>query len=294
MRVFVTGATGFIGSHLVPELIANGHQVLGMARSEEGARALKARGAQVLRGSLEDTNSLKEGATNTDAVIHLAFIHDFSRFQENCAIDKRAIEALGSVLAGSNRPLIVTAGTAGNTAPGEMSTEDRDIPKDSPFPRVSEQTALSLQGVSAAVMRLPQVHDTFKQGLVSYAIAIAREKGVSAYIGAGRNRWPAVHILDAARCYRLALEKHEKGARYHAVGEEGVTMRDISEVIGRKLEVPTRSINADQAGAHFGWLGMFASFDCPASSAITQKKLGWRPTGPAMLADLEKMDFTAA
>jgi nucleoside-diphosphate-sugar epimerase len=291
MRVFITGATGFIGTALATELIAHGHEVLGMARSDTGAKSLAAKGAKVQRGSLEDLKSLREGAAAADAVIHLAFIHDFSKFQENCAIDKRAIETLGAVLAGSDRPLIVTAGTAGNTASGQVATEDRVAPPDSPFPRVSEQTALALQGVSAAVVRLPQVHDTVKQGLVTYAIAVAREKGVSAYVGAGRNRWPAVHILDAARVYRLALEKHEAGTKYHAVAEEGVSMRDIAEVIARGLKVPVRSISEEEAPAHFGWLSMFAGFDCPASSTMTQKKLGWHPSGPGLIADLERMNY---
>jgi len=242
MRVFVTGATGFIGTAVVKELIANGHEVLGMARSEEGARSLKAEGVQAHRGSLDDLDSLRSGADSADAVIHLAFIHDFSRFQENCAIDKRAIEALGCVLAGSNRPLIVTGGTAGIAASGHVSTEDHAIPPDSHLPRVSEQTALALKGVSAAVMRLPQVHDPVKQGLVSYAIQVAREKGVSAYVGEGLNRWPAVHVGDAARVYRLALEKHHAGLRHHAVAEEGVRLRDIAEAIGTGLKIPVRSI----------------------------------------------------
>jgi nucleoside-diphosphate-sugar epimerase len=292
MRVFVTGATGFIGTALVAELIAHGHEVLGMARSEAGAKLLAATRAEVHRGSLDDLTALREGARKSDAVIHLAFIHDFTKFQENCAIDKRAIEALGSVLAGSDRPLIVTSGTLGVAAPGELVTEDHVVPPDSPFPRVSEQTALSLKGVRASVVRLPQVHDTVKQGLVTYSVAMAREKGVSPYIGKGLNRWAAVHILDAARVYRLALEKHEPGAKYHAVGEEGVAMRDIAEVIGRGLEVAVKSIPAEESPAHFGWLSMFAGLDSPASSAITQKKLGWHPSGPGLIADLERADFT--
>jgi nucleoside-diphosphate-sugar epimerase len=291
MRVLVTGATGFIGSALVKELIAHGHQVLGMARSDGGAASLAALGAVVHRGSLEDLGSLRDGARDADAVIHLAFIHDFSKFEENCAIDKRAIETLGAVLRGSARPLIVTAGTAGIAASGQLSTEETIVPPNSPFPRVSEQTALALQGVSAAVVRLPQVHDPVKQGLVTYAVQVAREKGVSAYVGEGLNRWPAVHILDAARLYRLALERHEAGATYHAVAEEGVPLRKIAEVIGRGLKVPVKSLSPQEAQAHFGWLGMFAGFDCPASSKITQRKLDWHPSGPGMISDLESMNY---
>jgi nucleoside-diphosphate-sugar epimerase len=294
MRVFITGATGFIGISVVRELIAGGHEVLGMARSEAGAQSLLAAGADVHRGSLEDLGSLKSGAAASDAVIHLAFVDDYSKFQENCEIDKRAIEALGSVLAGSDRPLIVATGIGGLTAPGQVATEDHVVPPDFPFPRVSEQTALALvrSGVRASIMRLPQVHNTVKQGLVTYAIAVAREKGVSAYVGEGRNRWPAAHVSDVAGLYRLALEKNEPGAKYHAVAEEGVRMRDIAEVIGRGLKVPVKSISPEEVAAHFGWLGMFASLDLPASSEKTRKKLGWNPTGPGLIADLERMKYT--
>ena len=292
MRVFVTGATGFIGSAVVPELLKAGHQVLGLTRSDAGAKALAAAGAEVHRGSLEDLESLRRGAADSDGVIHLAFIHDFSKFKENCEIDKRAIEALGSVLAGSDRPLIVASGTGGLSAPGQVATEEHVVPAKSPFPRVSEQTALSLEGVSASIMRLPQVHDTVKQGLVTYAIAVAREKGVSAYVGNGANRWPAAHISDVGHLYRLALEKHEAGAKYHAVAEEGVPLREIAEVIGRGLKVPVKSIRPEEAPAHFGWLGMFASLDFPASSTITREKLGWHPTGPRLIADLIRMNYS--
>jgi nucleoside-diphosphate-sugar epimerase len=291
MRVFVTGATGFIGTSVVKELIAAGHKVLGMARSEEGAESLAAIGAEVHRGSLEDLDSLRKGATSSDAVIHLAFIHDWSNFVKNCEIDRRAIEALGSVLASSDRPLIVTAGTAGLAGPGQIASEDDDVPPDFPFPRVSEQTALSLKSVRAAVVRLPQVHNTARQGLLTYAVAAAREKGVSAYVGAGRNRWAAAHISDVARLYRLALEKNEPGAKYHAVAEEGVPMRGIAEAIGRGLKVPVKSISAEEASTHFGWLAMFASHDLLASSKKTRKKLGWEPTGPGLIVDLERLDL---
>ena len=300
MRIFVTGATGFIGSAIVPELIDAGHQVLGLTRSEVGAKSLMAAGAQVHRGDLNDLESLREGAAMSDGVIHTAFIHDFSKFQEVCEVDRRAIEALGAALAGSGRPLLITSGTGmANSAPGRAATEEDGPETAHAIPRVaSEQAAASLaeQGVRIGVMRLPQVHNPVKQGLVTYAIEFARQKGVSAYIGDGRNRWPAVHVLDAARLYRLALEKLEKekletGARYHAVAEEGVSMRDIAEVIGRGLKVPVISISPEEAPAHFGWLAAFAGRDLPASSALTRKRLGWHPAGPGLIADLEQMRY---
>jgi nucleoside-diphosphate-sugar epimerase len=295
MKIFVTGATGFIGSAIVPELINAGHQVLGLSRSDAGAKSLVAAGAQVHRGDLTDLESLRSGAEMSGAVIHTAFVHDFSKFAENCEIDRRAIETLGSVLQGSDRPFIVTSGTAGLAAPGQVATEDSNISPNFPFPRVSEQTALALvgKGVRASVMRLPQVHDTTKQGLVTYLIAVAREKGVSAYVGEGRNRWSAAHVLDVARLYRLALEKREAGARYHAVAEEGVAMRDIAEAIGRGLMVPAVSLSPEQAQAHFGWLSIFASNDLRASSAQTRRKLSWNPTGPGLIADLERQSYFA-
>src|SRR5271154_4158668 len=294
MRIFVTGATGFIGSVIVPELINAGHSVIGFARSDAGAKSLIAAGAEVLQGDLEDLDSLRSGAAKSDGVIHTAFIHDFSKFKQNCEIDRRAIEALGSELVGSDRPLIVASGTAGLAAPGQVATEDHVVPPNFPFPRVSEQTALSLKDVSASVMRLPQVHDTTKQGLVTYLIATAREKGVSAYVGEGRNRLAAAHVSDVARLYRLALEKHEAGAKYHAVAEEGVSMREIAETIGRGLKIPVVSLSPEKAAAHFGWLAMFAGLDIPASGAKTQQRLGWRPTGPGLIADLEQMNYLEA
>lgn len=293
MRVFVTGATGFIGTPVVKELIAAGHKVLGMARSDEGAKSLADIGADVHRSSLEDIESLRRGAAAADAVIHLAFIHDFSNFVENSEIDRQAIEAIGSELAGFDRPFIATSGLAGLAAPGQLATEDSVISPNFPFPRVSEQTALALvpKGVRVSVVRLPQVHNTVKQGLVSSAIAIAREKGVSAYVGEGQNRLAAANVLDVARLYRLVLEKNENVAKYHAVAEEGVYMRDIAEVIGRGLQMPVKSILPEEAEAHFGWFSMFADHDLVGSSAITRKKLGWNPTGPGLIADLEQMDY---
>jgi len=291
MRIFVTGATGFIGSAIVPELIQAGHQVLGLTRSEAGARSLIAAGAQVHRGDLMDLDSLRSGAAQSDAVIHTAFRHDWSRVAENCEIDKRAIEALGSVLQGSDRPFLVTGGL-GVLAPGRLATEDDPpLPVSASYPRASEATAAALgaRGVNVAVVRLPQVHDRIKQGFVTYLIAVAREKGVSAYVGDGLDRWAAVHVLDAARLYRLALDKHEAGARYHAVGEEGVPLRDIAEAIGRGLKVPVVALSPEEAAAHFGFLARFAGMNLSGSSALTQQRLGWQPAGPGLIADLEEM-----
>jgi len=290
MRVFVTGATGFIGSAVVRELIDAGHQVLGLTRSEAGAQSLLAAGAEVHRGDLEDLESLRSGAAKSEGVIHTAFIHDFSKFKENCEIDERAIETLGDALAGSNRTLIVSSGI-GALAPGRIATEDIEASFNPAMPRVSEQTGLAQisRGVNVSVVRLPQVHNTVKQGLISYAIQVAREKGVSAYVGDGLNRWPAAHVLDVAHLYRLAFEKHEASSRYHAVAEEGVSMREIAEVIGRGLKLPVVSLSAEEAAAHFGWLAAFAGFDMPASSAQTRQRLGWRPAGPGLIADLEQM-----
>jgi nucleoside-diphosphate-sugar epimerase len=293
MRVFVTGATGFIGSAVVKELIAAGHQVLGLCRSSEKAAALSAAGAEVHRGSIEDLNSIKDGAARSDGVIHLAFNHDFSRFVANCEDDRRVIKALGSALAGSDRPLIITSGTGmANTVPGQAATEDGAMVRSDTNPRAASEeaaNALAADGANVSVVRLPQVHDTVRQGLVSYAIAIARQKGVYAYIGDGRNRWPAAHVLDTARLYRLAVEKAEPGAKYHAVAEEGVSARDIAEAVGRRLKMPVKSIAADEAQAHFGWLAHFAALDLPASSARTRKTLGWQPKGPGLIADLEEL-----
>ncbi len=299
MRVFVTGATGFIGSRIVPELISAGHQVLGLTRSDAGAQSLAAAGAQAHRGDLEDLESLRNGAAASDAVIHTAFRRfqhfrdDWTRFAENCELDKRAIEAIGAVFEGSNRPFIVTSGVG--VAQGRAATEnDPPFPTTATYPRASEATAVALmeRGVHASVMRLPQVHDTEKQGLVTPLIAVARAKGVSAYVGDGHNRWPAVHVVDAARLYRLALEKGTVGARYHAIAEEGVPLKNIATAIGRGLNVPVISISQEQAQVHFGFLGFFAGRDALVSSARTRKQLGWNPTGPGLLTDLADMRYT--
>jgi nucleoside-diphosphate-sugar epimerase len=302
MRVFLTGATGFIGSAIITELINAGHQVLGLTRSEAGATALIAAGAEVHRGNLDDPDSLRSGAAQSDGVIHCAFDHsafggDFSKFAEVCAKDTRAIEALGEALLGSDRPLLITSGTGFGTAvPGQPATEDHFDPNH-PHPRKVSEVAgavLAERGVNVSVVRLPQVHDTVRQGLISYAVLAAREKGASAYIGEGLNRWPAAHVLDTARLYRLALEKHATGSRYNAVAEEGVSMREIADVIGRGLNVPVVSITPEQAPAHFGWLAMFAGSDMPASAALTRQRLGWNPNGPGLIADLEQMRWSQA
>jgi nucleoside-diphosphate-sugar epimerase len=295
MRIFVTGATGFIGSAVVPELINAGHQVLGLTRSDAGAQSLIAAGAEVHRGNLEDPESLRAGAAKSDGVIHLAFDHDFSNFAAICEKDRRAIEALGDALVGSDRPLVITSGTGmGNAMPGQPATEDHFDPNH-PNPRKSSELAgasVAARGVNVSVVRLPQVHDTVKQGLITYAVAVAREKGVSAYVGDGLNRWPAAHVLDTARLYRLALEKRQPGARYNAVAEQGVPVRDIAEVVGRGLKVPVVALSPEEAAAHFGWLAPFAGWDMPASSAQTKKQLGWQPIGPGLIADLEQMRYS--
>jgi nucleoside-diphosphate-sugar epimerase len=294
MRVFLTGATGFIGSAIIPELLNAGHQVLGLSRSDAGANALAAAGAQVHRGDLEDLESLRSGAAQADGVIHCGFVHDFSRFQEVCEIDKRAIEVLGSVLAGSKRPLLVTSGVGmGMAAPGQLATEDH-FDRNHPNPRAGSEiaaAALSARGVDVRVIRLPQVHDPVKQGLVTYLVTLARENGVSAYVGDGRDRWPAVHRLACAQLYRLALDKGSAGARYHAVAEEGVPIREIAESLGRGLKIPVVSKSLKEAGEHFGWLAMFAGLDMPASSALTQQRLGWRPSGPGLISDLDQAKY---
>ena len=293
MRIFLTGATGFIGSKIIPELVHAGHQVLGLTRSDAGAKQLTAAGAEVHRGDLEDPITLRRGAETADAVIHCAFDHDFSRFVENCQKDKRNIEAIGEALVGSKRPLLITSGTGmGGRGPGELATEDVFDASHANPRKISEETgaAVAARGVNVSYVRLPQVHDTKKQGLISPLIEISRAKGRVAYVGEGKNRWPAAHVSDVARLYRLAIERAEPGARYNAVAEEGVTAKAISEALGRSLKLPVVSLSGDEVGAHFGWMAMFAGVDMPASNAITRKKLGWTPVGPGLIADLDKLE----
>ena len=297
MRVFLTGATGFIGSRITGELLSAGHEVLGLTRSAVGAATLEAVGAVPHRGDIEDLDSLRAGAADSDAVIHTAFDHDFSRYAANCEKDRRAILALGESLGRGDRPLIITSATGiGSPAPGEPAVEDH-LDLAHPVPRVaSEQAgeALKTEGVNVITVRLPQVHDTVRQGLISSFVDIARAKGVSAYVGDGANRFCAAHVADVARLYRLALEKGQRNVRYHAVAEEGVTLRAIAEVLGAGLGLPVVSIPADRAGEHFGYMATFAGLDLTASSAWTRDQLGWTPEGPDLLSDLRAMGDTAS
>lgn len=293
MRIFITGATGFIGSAVVQELIQAGHQVTGLARSESGAKSLATAGADVHRGDLQDLESLRSGAAASDGVIHTAFIHNFSKFKENCEIDRRAVETLGKTLADSDRPLIVTSGTA-LLAPGRLVTE-ADMPVSGVNPRIASENAAAsaaAHGARVTIVRLPpSVHGQGDHGFVPILIRIAREKGVSAYVGDGLNRWPAVHRFDAAHLYRLAIERASAGTVYHGVAEEGVAFRDIAEVIGRRLDVPAVSKSAQQAAEHFGWFAHFAAVNNPTSSTLTRQTLGWIPKQTGLLEDMNQSDY---
>jgi len=293
MRVFVTGATGFIGSAVVQELINAGHQVLGLARNDAAADALARLGVEAHRGELSDTESLAAGARACEGVIHTAFIHDFSQFEANVETDRRAVEALAGALAGSNRPLVIASGTlmVSHARPGT----EQDAPASVDVPRAaSEATVLAAarRGVRGSIVRLPpSVHGDGDHGFVPRLIGIAREKGASAYVGDGLNRWPAVHRLDAAHLFRLALEKGSAGARYHGVADEGVPVREIAEVIGRRLNVPVVAKSPAEAAGHFGFLGHILGIDGPASSKLTQERLGWRPVQPGLIPDLDRPNY---
>lgn len=295
MRVFVTGATGFIGSRVVTQLLTSGHEVTGMTRSDAGAYALARAGASVHRADLSDIDAIRSGAEQADAVIHTAFDHDFSKFVENCEQDRRVITALGETFKGSSRPLIITSGVGmGERAHGEPAIETV-LNTDHPNPRIASElvgiTALEA-GVDVRVVRLPQVHDTRRHGLLTYFIAISREQGAAAYVGDGNNRWPAAHVSDVAELYRLALDRGQTGERYHAVAEEGIPSRSIAEVVGAGLRVPVISIPVGEATAHFGWFASFAGMDTAASSVLTRERLGWNPTGPGMIDDLNAADYS--
>jgi nucleoside-diphosphate-sugar epimerase len=294
MRVFVTGATGFVGSAIVQDLLAAGHRVLGLVRSDDKAKALAATGAEVHRGDVEDLDSLREGAGKADGVMHTAFIHDFARFKEVCEIDRRAIAALGAALEGSARPLIVTSGTGllGGKGKGKVTEDDLHSAGADAIPRVATEEAaaeLAERGVRVASMRLPpSVHGDGDHGFVPILIDLAREKGVSAYIGEGDNVWPAVHRLDAANLYRRALETGATMPRYHAVADEGVPFREIATVIGKRLNLPVVSMTPEEAAAHFGWFAHFAAMNNLASSEKTRRLTGWQPTRPGLIADLDR------
>ena len=301
MRIFVTGATGFIGARVVDHLVAGGHSVLGLTRSDAGARRLEAAGADALRGDIYDVASVVAGAREADAVVHLAFDHDFSRYMQNCQTDRVLVDAIGEAMAGSGRPFVLTSVTGIATPePGKPGKESDPAKSSEMFPRaLTEESAhaLAARGVNTAMVRLPQVHDPVKQGLITLLVNVARQKRVSAYVAEGNTRWPAAHVDDVALLYKLAVERHapgqsgKPGAIYHAVAEQGVSMQTIAEALGKGLDVPVRSIPQEAAMEHFGWLGMFMGHDMSASSDWTRKELGWEPKGPTLMADLAAIDY---
>jgi nucleoside-diphosphate-sugar epimerase len=295
MRVFLTGATGFIGSHLLPELIGAGHRVTGLCRSDAGAEALMRAGAEAFRGDVNDLDRLRSGAEPADGIIHAAFNHDFSNLKAHSENDRRVIETLGEVMAGSQRPLIITSGTGllrSKTGCPALETDDCVTAAESPRAATEEAAnVLIAHGIRVMVMRLPQVHDTRHQGRIALHIELARRKGRVAYVGAGKNRLPAAHISDVVRLYRLALENGRSGARYHAVAEDGVALRDIAESIGAGLKIPVESIAEDEAQEYFGWMAQLAMSDLAASGALTRQQLGWTPGGPDLLSDLRAMSY---
>jgi len=296
MRVFLTGATGFIGSRLVPELIAAGHQVVGLSRSDAGAEALARAGAEVFRSDVNDLERLRVAAAPADGVVHAAFNHDFSNLKQHSEQDRKVIETLGEALAGWDRPLVVTSGTGlARSKTGGPAVETDDHVTSAEYPRAATEEAadaLIAKGGRVMVMRLSQVHDTRHQGRITQHILLARQKGRVAYVGEGKNRLAAVHVSDAVRLYRLALEKGQAGARYNAVSEEGVALRDIAEVIGAGLKLPVESITPEAAPDYFGPLASLVTIDLAASSALTRRQLGWNPTGPDLLTDLRSMDYS--
>lgn len=297
MRIFVTGATGFVGSAVVADLLAAGHEVLGLVRSDASAAALAATGAEVHRGDLSDLDSLQSGAAQADGVIHTAFNHDFSKFAQNAEEDRAAIETLGAVLEKTGGALLATSGLAG-LAIGRLATEADLPPKPTPgYPRATEAAiaAVAARGVSASVVRLPpSTHGAGDHGFVPILIDIARTKGVAAYVGDGGNRWPAAHRTDAARLFRLAMEQGVANGPYHAIAEEGVAFKSIAETIGRGLDLPVVALEPEQAAQHFGWFATFAGIDVAASSARTRAQLGWTPTGPGLIADMEQAGYFGA
>ena len=299
MRVLLTGATGFLGSYLVPELINAGYQVVGLSRSDAGAEALIRAGAETLRGDVNDLDRLSTAADAADGIIHTAFNHDFSNLKQHSEEDRKVIETLGEVLVSSNRPLVIASGTGlvDRSKTDGLAVETDEHVSSAEFPRAATEEAadaLIAKGARVMVMRLSQVHDTRHQGRIAQHIQLARKKGRVAYVGEGKNRLAAVHVFDAVRLFRLALEKGQAGARYHAVGEEGVALRSIAEVIGAGLKVPVESITLEEASDYFGWLASLATIDLSASSALTRQQLGWNPTGQDLLTDLRNMDYSVA